>query len=165
MHFASSRELRIMLALAYAALWSSCGGSSHSSTSSSSSGGNVQAVSVNGGPNDCSSLGKPQQALGALVDNGMLGIGFFIQDCGNACAVSGAGNPGVYYACPTSACQIIAQPGAKQVQNPVAAFSTDNNGTLLQLPSVSGSTSSANGSLIFGIGTQSNNGLGIAEVF
>jgi hypothetical protein len=269
MHFASSRELRIMLALAGAALWSSCGGSSHSSmTSSSSSGSNVQAVSINGGPNgnyangvftnvticapgsstcqtinnvlvdtgsfglrvlasaltvslpqqndargsavvecaqfvlsttwgpvrtadvklaaeaansipiqvigdpafsmvpaSCSSHGKPQQTLGALGANGILGIGFFIQDCGNACAVSGAGNPGVYYACPSSGCQVIAQPGAKQVQNPVASFSTDNNGSLLQLPSVSGSTSSANGSLIFGIGTQSNNGLGTAEVF
>jgi hypothetical protein len=116
-------------------------------------------------PASCSSHGKPQQTLGALGANGILGIGFFIQDCGNACAVSGAGNPGFYYACPSSACQVIAEAGAKQVQNPVAAFSTDNNGTLLQLPSVSGSTSSTNGSLIFGIGTQSNNGLGSAGVF
>jgi len=51
------------------------------------------------------------------------------------------------------------------VQNPVAFFAADNNGVLIQLPAVSASTASVSGSLIFGIGTQSNNSLGSAQVF
>jgi hypothetical protein len=44
-------------------------------------------------------------------------------------------------------------------------FSTDNNGVILQLPAIpaTGATS-AQGYLVFGIGTQSNNGLGTATV-
>jgi hypothetical protein len=47
---------------------------------------------------------------------------------------------------------------AQQVQNPVALLPLDNNGVIVQLPSIplSGSPS-VNGSLILGIGTQSNN--------
>jgi hypothetical protein len=116
-------------------------------------------------PSGCSSHGPPQETLTALGANGILGIGSFIEDCGGACAVSGAGNPGFYYACASSSCQVMAQTSVKQVQNPVAAFSSDNNGTLLQLPAVSASASSVSGSLIFGIGTQSNNALGSAQVF
>jgi len=116
-------------------------------------------------PAGCSNHGPPQQTQAALGTNGILGIGLFINDCGGACSVAGAGNPGFYYACAGSGCQIIAQPTSNQVKNPVAAFSGDNNGTLLQLPTVSASTSSVSGSLIFGIGTQSNNTLGSAKVF
>jgi hypothetical protein len=52
-----------------------------------------------------------------------------------------------------------------QVSNPVASFKTDNNGVLIQLPSVATSgAGTATGKLIFGIGTQSNNALGSAKV-
>jgi hypothetical protein len=52
------------------------------------------------------------------------------------------------------------------VSNPVAAFTTDNNGVIIQLPSVATSgTAAVNGSIIFGVGTQSNNSLGNATVF
>lgn len=45
-------------------------------------------------------------------------------------------------------------------------FTTDNNGVLIQFPSVpDGGLATANGFLIFGIGTQSNNGLGNATVY
>jgi hypothetical protein len=45
-------------------------------------------------------------------------------------------------------------------------FATDNNGVLIQLPSVpDGGLASVQGSLIFGIGTESNNGLGSAQVY
>jgi hypothetical protein len=47
----------------------------------------------------------------------------------------------------------------------VASFATDNNGVIIELPAVSGAEVSVSGSLIFGIGTQSNNGLGGATVF
>jgi hypothetical protein len=44
-------------------------------------------------------------------------------------------------------------------------FATDNNGIIIELPSVpAGGAPSANGSLVFGIGTQSNNGMGQARV-
>jgi hypothetical protein len=51
-------------------------------------------------------------------------------------------------------------PNANQVSNPVAALPAggDNNGVLVQLPSVAlGGVASVNGSLILGIGTQTNN--------
>ena len=45
-----------------------------------------------------------------------------------------------------------------QVQNPVALLPQDNNGVIVQLPSVPvGGSPSVNGSLVLGIGTQSNN--------
>ena len=46
-----------------------------------------------------------------------------------------------------------------QVANPVTLFPTDNNGVIVELPSVSGNAASINGSLVFGIGTESNNQL------
>ena len=56
-------------------------------------------------------------------------------------------------------------PLAKQLQNPVWRFPRDNNGSLITLPSVpSPGLTVASGSLIFGIGTQANNGLGSARV-
>jgi len=117
-------------------------------------------------PAGCSGHGTPQQTLAALGANGILGVGSFIADCGSACAASGSGNPGFYYGCPTaSSCQIIAEPVSQQVQNPVAFFAADNNGVMVQLPAVSASTASVSGSLVFGIGTQSNNSLGGAKVF
>jgi hypothetical protein len=47
----------------------------------------------------------------------------------------------------------------------VASFAGDNNGVIVDLPSVAaGGASGATGSLIFGIGTQSNNALGNATI-
>jgi len=47
----------------------------------------------------------------------------------------------------------------------VALFSRDNNGVVIQLPAVAaGGAFSVTGSLVYGIGTQSNNGLGAAKV-
>ncbi len=55
---------------------------------------------------------------------------------------------------------------AQQVQNPVSLFASDNNGVIIELPQVSANgAASLAGSLVFGIGTQSNNGLGQATVF
>ena len=88
--------------------------------------------------------------------NGILGVGLFAQDCGSAC-VSSANN-GMYSACNGTTCSGAAVPLAKQVQNPVALLPLDNNGVLLQLPSVpSGGVPSVAGSLVLGIGTQANN--------
>jgi Protein of unknown function (DUF3443) len=102
------------------------------------------------------------QTLGAA---GILGVGNFAQDCGTACAVTGSANPGLYYECPISGCVVTSEALANQVTNPVALFSTDNNGVIVELPAIDGSASTVTGSLVFGIGTQSNNGLGTANVY
>ena len=63
-------------------------------------------------------------------------------------------------------CSPIIASVAQQVQNPVTKLPTDNNGVVIDLPAIpaSGSATVA-GSLIFGIGTQSNNALGGATRF
>ena len=116
-------------------------------------------------PAGCKAMGPSEQDLTSLGANGIVGIGFFIQDCGGACATSGSGNPGFYYSCAGSACQVTGVSTAQQVQNPVAHFAHDSNGIMVSLPAASGSVPSLSGSLVFGIGTQTNNALGSAETF
>jgi hypothetical protein len=116
-------------------------------------------------PTSCSSLGPMQDDLGSLVANGILGVGNFVQDCGPGCTESGGGNVGFYYSCPSTGCQVTAQSLSQQVSNPVTMFATDNNGVLIELPAVSSTEASLSRSLIFGIGTQSNNALGSATVY
>ena len=97
--------------------------------------------------------------------NGIIGVGLFQQDCGGFC-VTNATNPTVYYDCPSSGCTPTTATLAQQVPNPVTMFATDNNGVVIQLPSVpNGGSASVSGSMIFGIGTQSNNGLGSATIY
>jgi Protein of unknown function (DUF3443) len=100
----------------------------------------------------------------AFGANGILGVGAFISDCGASCTVSSP-NP-IYYTCPTpTSCAGSTLAETSQVSNPVAAFATDNNGVIIQLPSVAASgAASVSGNLIFGIGTQSNNSLGSATI-
>ena len=116
-------------------------------------------------PADCSSQGAPEDDLASLGANGLLGVGPSIQDCGTDCVTSGQLSQGVYYMCPSSGCTDTTEGLAQQVQNPVASFATDNNGVIVELPAVTGVEASLNGSLIFGIGTQSNNGLGSVTIF
>jgi len=116
-------------------------------------------------PQGCTSNGPPEEDLANLGANGILGVGTFAQDCGSACTTSGGSNPGVYYECPSSGCAVTTESISSQVPNPVILFASDNNGVLIQLPSVSGAETTVTGSLIFGIGTQSNNALGSATVY
>ena len=100
------------------------------------------------------------QSLGAKA---LLGVGVFRQDCGGGCATGAP--PGAYYSCDGTSCNPTSVSLTAQVQNPVWMFPTDNNGVVMTLPSVpdTGQTT-ATGTMIFGIGTQSNNGLGAAAV-
>lgn len=111
----------------------------------------------------CSSSGFPSaDTLDTLGANGLLGVGLAAQDCGNPCLAS----YDQYYECPSSGCVPIDQALGQQVVNPVALFAKDNNGVIVELPSVSsGGETSVSGSLVFGIGTQSNNALGGATVY
>jgi hypothetical protein len=117
-------------------------------------------------PSQCAQPGLPVESTVAdLGANGILGVGLFREDCGPGCAATGSSNPGLYYACAAGACQPVAVTLDQQVQNPVWRFTTDNNGVVIQLPTIPalGATSVA-GSMVFGIGTQANNALGGASV-
>lgn len=117
-------------------------------------------------PSTCTNFGVTEtDTLQTLGTNGILGVGPFAQDCGGSCAETGSSNPGLYYQCASSSCTVIAEPLAQQVQNPVALFATDNNGVVIELPSLSSPAASLSGSMVFGIGTESNNALGSATVF
>ena len=117
-------------------------------------------------PGGCTSMGVPEDDLTSLGANGILGVGNFAEDCGTACTVNGAQNPGLYYACPTATtCEVTTESLASQVINPVVLFATDNNGVIIELPAVTGAETSITGSMIFGIGTQTNNALGSATVY
>jgi hypothetical protein len=117
-------------------------------------------------PSKCKDTGVPaDNSLSALGANGVLGIGPFAEDCGSGCAQTSSANSGWYFECASASCQVAAVEPTKQVQNPVTLFGSDNNGVILELPAVTGSETSVSGSMVFGIGTQSNNGLGSAKVF
>lgn len=117
-------------------------------------------------PSSCSTGGPDDDTLAALGANGILGVGNFQQDCGTACS-TGTPPTAAYYACPASGCVPSLVSLAQQVQNPVSLFASDNNGVIIELPAVAVTSPqpSVSGSMIFGIGTQSDNGLGSAQVF
>ena len=113
-------------------------------------------------PTSCSAGGIPAQTLLQLGANGILGVGLFRQDCGPACASSSP--PAVYFSCPATGCVPTSVALTGQLQNPVWMFPQDNNGLAIILPQVGPTGAvSVSGSMIFGIGTQSNNGLGSAQ--
>ena len=116
-------------------------------------------------PTACSNQGPAMDSVQTLGANGILGIGLAGPDCFACSPNSGLANPNLYYACPSSGCQPITQTLTSQVQNPVALFPTDNNGVIVQLPTLSNPAPTLTGSLVFGIGTQSNNALNGATVY
>ena len=114
-------------------------------------------------PTDCTAGGTPAQTVSDLGANGILGVGLFRQDCGPACA-SATAPPAIYYSCPALACSITSVSVAEQVQNPVSMFTQDNNGLAITLPQVPASGAiSVSGTMIFGVGTQTNNTLSGAQ--
>jgi hypothetical protein len=112
---------------------------------------------------DASFATRPSSCANAAADplsagfTGILGVGTFNEDCGAGCVGSTAN--GIYFQCTGSSCRGAAVSLADQVQNPVAHLPNDNNGVVVQLPAVPlGGVPSASGTLVLGIGTQSNNG-------
>jgi hypothetical protein len=123
-------------------------------------------------PTSCSNGGVNENTQSSLGANGILGVGLEPFDCGPACDPSAAGSSvppsGAYYTCSNSGCTpAFASCGAEcsdsssveQVTHPVVMFPLDNNGVIVKLPSVSGSAAKVAGSLVFGIGTETNNQL------
>lgn len=115
-------------------------------------------------PADCSSSGPAENTVRDFGANGILGIGNFTNDCGNSCVTSST--QGLYYACDSTGCAPTTLGATQQVQHPVALLATNNNGVVLRLPAITepGATSTT-GTMILGIGTQTNNALGMARVF
>jgi Protein of unknown function (DUF3443) len=134
-----------------------------------SSGLTAPASCTNGVSTSSTSL----NSVVAFAANGVLGVGTSDQDCGDSCAncqnfMSGCtGTSDLYYSCNTgnNTCAFTPVPLTSQVRDPVVLFATDNNGAILSLNAVpAAGQATASGTLTFGIGTQSNNGLGSAFV-
>ncbi|HEY2744129.1 MAG TPA: DUF3443 domain-containing protein [Polyangia bacterium] len=111
-------------------------------------------------PTDCKATGSAEDTVADFGGNGIIGINQWINDCGSDCTKTGS--PG-YYSCSGATCTGVAMPLANQLANPVTLFATDNNGAVLQFPTVpDGGAATLAGTLTFGVGTQANNALGSA---
>ncbi|MGF6769766.1 hypothetical protein P3T18_002236 [Paraburkholderia sp. GAS199] len=127
--------------------------------------GDLSASSV---PTRACGSGSAENTVSDLGANGILGIGTSTTDCGATCAnAATAATYSNYFACTNGAsCVRTAVPLAQQVANPVAHFTADNNGVIVQMPPVSNTgQASAAGTLVFGIGTQANNALTAAQTY
>lgn len=117
-------------------------------------------------PATCGANGTLMDSVATLGANGMLGVGVFAQDCGNACVNSATPLP-VYYGCTTAGvCNAENLPLAGQVTNPIAQFAADNNGVIVNLPGLVNANGdpTIKGEVIFGIGTQSDNVLPVSNL-
>ncbi|MGA9528751.1 MAG: DUF3443 family protein [Terriglobales bacterium] len=119
-------------------------------------------------PTDCSQGGVNEDTLQGLGANGILGVGVEPTDCyirgTSPCTTQTY--PNIYFACTSAgSCPSSTMAVARQVSNPIIGFSGDNNGVIIEMQSVDGESATATGSMVFGIGTQSNNALGSATVY
>ena len=110
-------------------------------------------------PDDCknSSLGDQNDTVALYGSNGLIGVSAIPADSG------------LYFACDASGCTsatVHDSTLSNVLPNVVTLFAKDNNGVILEFPAVAaGGAASITGSLTFGIGTQTNNGLGSARIF
>lgn len=120
--------------------------------------GDLDASAAPQGLNGCPS-GNDENSTTEIGANGILGIGPATYDCGTNCATTALNS--MYFSCANGTnCTATTVPVAQQVTNPVTKFAVNNNGVILQLPQVPDTgAASASGTLVFGIGTQSNNTL------
>lgn len=101
-----------------------------------------------------SACGSPEKAPSTI--NGILGVGVFLADCGEVCAIDAAN--GLYYTWNGTSTSGAAVPASAQVQNPVALLPVDNNGLIVSLPGVpDAGAPSVEGAVVLGISTRSNN--------
>jgi hypothetical protein len=112
-------------------------------------------------PSSCGGNGLLLNDVTGFGANGLLGVGVFAEDCGTAC-VNASPPMEIYYGC-TAAGVCTAENVARsaQVANPVAKFTADNNGFIVNMPSLQNANGDATvqGEIIFGIGTQTDNAL------
>jgi len=112
-------------------------------------------------PSNCSGTATQEDTVASFGANGILGIGPFELDCADCDTVA---TNGLYYACGTTCAETMV-PTNMQVPNPVTRFAADNNGSIIDLPTVAAAgVVTVSGQLIFGIDTQSNNQSGTQTV-
>jgi hypothetical protein len=123
-------------------------------------------------PSSCSSgNGAEESSVAAFGANGVLGVGYFLEDCGEACAQqTSSSGAAPFYACTAAGgdqgCTPVTVPTANQPSNPIAQLGSDGNGLQLRFPAVSSDSAvSLTGTLFFGIGTEGDNGLGSATLY
>jgi hypothetical protein len=116
-------------------------------------------------PAPCTRFGAERDSASEIGANGILGIGVAPWDCGADCQNNASDN--LYYACPSSgSCAQTPVATGSQVANPVSHFGTDSNGVILEMQPVPyAGAAAAAGTLVFGIGTQTNNVLNAAQIF
>ncbi len=117
-------------------------------------------------PSGCGANGTLINGVSGFDANGVLGVGVFAEDCGQAC-VNAAAPLALYYGCTAAgACTAENVALAEQVTNPVAMFAADNNGIIVNLPNLHNDNGDASvqGAVIFGIDTQSDNALPLTGV-
>ena len=107
----------------------------------------------------CSAFGTAMTTATDLGANGIIGLDLFKDDCGSRCATTRQN--GIYFTCTDASCVSTKGTTAavgQQLKNPVPLFAQDNNGILIDLPTITTATAAAlSGTLTFGIHTQSNN--------
>jgi Protein of unknown function (DUF3443) len=128
---------------------------------------NVQLIGASsaGTPPSTSCTGTQDNTVDTFGANGILGVGPFTADCAPNSTCAAGSSPTLYYSCPTpSSCTETSVSATQQLPNPVSLFATDNNGVIVELPSISasGAENPTGGVIVFGIGTESNNALGNA---
>ena len=112
-------------------------------------------------PATCGANGTLVNDVSGFGANGVFGVGVLAQDCGSAC-VSPTTPLAFYYGCISAgACTAENIALGSQVTNPVAMFTSDNNGIIVSLPNLQNANGdvTVTGELIFGIATQSDNAL------
>jgi hypothetical protein len=99
-----------------------------------------------------SSCPNPETAPSSI--KGILGVGVFVEDCGAPCPAQA----NMYFASNGSTTTAVTVDPSSQVQNPVAALPSDNNGLIVTLPSVpAAGAPSVDGAVVLGLGTRPNN--------
>ncbi len=110
-------------------------------------------------PSDCSddADGPLQNTVATFFANGIIGVNSIPSDANSILGPDGGAR---YFSCTSSGCSDTVIANSNQVGNPVANFSSDNNGVIFKLPAVAnGGQGTLAGELVFGINTRSNNTL------
>ncbi|HTS80672.1 MAG TPA: DUF3443 family protein [Myxococcaceae bacterium] len=120
-------------------------------------------------PSGCSAGNGPEEdTVADFGANGVLGVGYYLQDCGSYCAgqIPTSGAP--FWACSggggDQGCTAITLAATSQPANLIALLPSDNNGLEVRFPSTgTAPAATLSGTLLFGIGTQTDNPPGSAS--
>ncbi len=116
-------------------------------------------------PTACTTSGPSpteEDTVTAFGANGLIGIGYFLQDCGPNCASDGS----AYNDCTPTACVGYFASLAEQLPNPVSLLPSGSNGVQIQLPTVAEAVDTpVSGTIVFGVGAAAGSLPGNVSVF